>query len=103
MTFFNPLASAILQGTQTQAHLAADKARQVRHAQAQQRNVGAEDDTFELQVDSPEELSPVSEDRGEHKHQAHHGGSTAKHTSDEEADDNVARADDPPPHLDLKA
>ena len=63
MTYFNPLAGTPLQGGQVQAQLAAAKARQVRRAQTVARNVAAEGDTFEHQVESSEELSAIHDEQ----------------------------------------
>ena len=63
MTYVNPLTGATLQSGQVQEQLSAAKARQVRRAQTVARNVAAEGDTFEHQVESTEELSAIHDEQ----------------------------------------
>ena len=93
MTYFNPLTGAPLQGGQVQEQLAAAKARQVRRAQTVARNVAAEGDTFEHQVESTEELSAIHDEQ-QSKQQS--DPRKPPHARDD------ARDGDGPPHLDVK-
>jgi hypothetical protein len=93
MTYFNPLTGAPLQAGQVQERLAADKARQVRRAQTVARNVAAEGDTFEHQVESTEELSAIREQQSKEQ------PNPRKHPQGQ----SEAGEGDDPPHLDVKA
>jgi hypothetical protein len=91
MTFINPLAPALLPSAQAQQQAAADKARQIGKAQAASRNIAAETDRLEHQVESAEELSPV------------HDEDQSKRRQDQQPKrDRDGKADDEP-HIDVKA
>ncbi|HXE52926.1 MAG TPA: hypothetical protein VN541_07930 [Tepidisphaeraceae bacterium] len=62
MTDFNPLAGAILGSAQAQHLVDVEKQQQVRRAQALRKNVAAQDDQLEHQVESAEEIRPVDND-----------------------------------------
>jgi hypothetical protein len=94
MTYFNPLTGTPLQGGKVQEQLGADKARQVRRAQTVARNVAAEGDTFEHQVESTEELSAIHDEQ-----QSKEQSNPRKHPRGQ----NPAGEADDPPHLDVKA
>jgi len=90
MSQINPLAGSILQSTQFQREQSAQKVQQAQRAEQLKKNIAAEDDRMEHQVESAEELRPAHEDGGEggqprKKHPRKPGG------GDEE------------PHLDVKA
>ena len=94
MTYFNPLTGAPLTGGQVQERLAADKARQVRRAQTVARNVAAEGDTFEHQVESTEELSAI--------HDEQHSKEQSNPRKRPQSQNQPGEGDEPP-HLDVKA
>ena len=95
MTYFNPLAGTPLQGGQVQEQLAAAKARQVRRAQTLARNVAAEGDTFEHQVESAEDLSDIRDGQNS-------GGQPDPRGRRDDEQDPPA-GDDDHPRLDVKA
>jgi hypothetical protein len=94
MTYFNPLTGAPLQSGQVQERLAADKARQVRRAQTVARNVAAEGDTFEHQVESTEELSAIHDEQPSQEQSNPREHPQGRSEAGEGKD---------PPHLDVKA
>jgi hypothetical protein len=59
MSQIDPLTGSIIPAPVLQRQQTADKARQLRHAQDLQKNSAAREDTFEEQVESPEELTPT--------------------------------------------
>jgi hypothetical protein len=59
MTQFNPFVNSTLQSPVVQRQQAAAKATQVRRVQQLARNVAAEDEQLESQVESSEELTPT--------------------------------------------
>ena len=91
MTFINPLAPALLPSTQAQQQAAADKVRQLRKAQTAARNIAAETDRLEHQVESAEELSPVHDEDQSTRRQDRAPQQDNKDKADEE------------PHIDVKA
>jgi hypothetical protein len=91
MTQFNPLAPAILVG-QTLAHRQdAEKVSQVKHAQAQAKNVAATSDRYEHTVESTEPLAKSHEDKQK------------KNPKQPLASDEYTVDEDEPPHLDVTA
>ncbi len=76
MTELNPLAGAILQSIQSQRDAGIEKERQIRREQILSKNVAAQDDRFEHQVESADQLPEVNdEERQQHekqKRQSHH-------------------------------
>lgn len=94
MPYLNPLANALLQGQQSQQQLATDKTRQVRRAQVQVRATGATGDTFEHQVESTEELSPIHDEQPQKREQR------SKKRRAKRSDNDVGPSDE---HLDIKA
>jgi DNA repair ATPase RecN len=92
MTFINPLAPALLPSAQAQQQAAADKARQIRKAQTAARNIAAEADRLEHQVESAEELTPVHDEDNPSKREQ---GRQPKRDGQGKADDE--------PHIDVKA
>jgi len=62
MTYINPLAGALLTGSVAQQQAATDKTRQVRRAQAVARNVAAQSDTLDHEVENAEAVAPVRDD-----------------------------------------
>ena len=85
MTDFNPLAGAILGSAQAQGQAEAQKQRQLRRAQTVRKNVAAEGDRFEHQVESAEELPPAGDDAGKRqpqdrkRHPRRHGNDDRPH------------------------
>jgi len=67
MTDFNPLSGAILGSAEIQHQIGTEKQRQLRRAQAVQKNVAARSDEYEHEVESTEELHPI-DDGGEQDH-----------------------------------
>ena len=64
MSQINPLAGSILQSTQFQREQADQKVQQARRAEQLRKNIAAEDDRLEHQVESAEELRPVGDEGG---------------------------------------
>ena len=90
----NSLSGALIQSTQLQLQQASDKTKQARRAQDLARNVTAEDEELENQIENAEEVTPVHEDsrkQDKHRKQQQH-----KHEEEESDDPGSAR-------LDLKA
>lgn len=69
MTQISPFVGSVLQSTQVQRQQAAEKSRQIRHTQQMEKNVAAEDDRLEHQVESAEELTPIHEDQARNPRQ----------------------------------
>ena len=69
MTDFNPLAGAILGSAQVQQQIDLQKQRQLRRAQALRKNVAAQSDRLDHQVESPEEAAPIYDNSDEQPHQ----------------------------------
>jgi hypothetical protein len=57
----NPLSGAILQSLTAQRELGVEKERQVRREQILEKNIAAEDDRFEHQVESSDTVSPTND------------------------------------------
>ncbi|HWE01575.1 MAG TPA: hypothetical protein VG326_04130 [Tepidisphaeraceae bacterium] len=93
MSQINPLNYALVQRVQTQRDAAVERERQLRREHPV-RKAGAQEDTFEHQVEGAEQVQPIK-DEAEHDQQdnnphPHHGA-------------NREGEDDPAPHLDLTA
>ena len=69
MSAVNPLAGAILQSVQTQRQMATEKERQISHEQDLHKNIAAEDDRFEHQVESAEIVTDPDEGNQQHDKQ----------------------------------
>ena len=93
MTQVNPFVGAILQSTQLQRSQAAEKDRQVRRAQTLAKNVAAEDDKLEHQVESADDLKRVREEQKQDHDRRRNQPPTAF----------VYRDDDDEPHVDITA
>src|SRR5436305_7849944 len=63
------LAGAILESVQTQRQMATEKERQVRHEQDLEKDIAAEDDRFEHQVESAEIVTDPDEGQQRHDKQ----------------------------------
>lgn len=80
MTYINPLANSVLQGTQTQQQMSVDKTRQIRREQAAAKDSTTRSDQLEHQVESPEALTEIHDDgnrkpASRNKHQKRQGAS----------------------------
>lgn len=62
MTYINPLAGALLTGSVAQQQASTEKARQVRRAQTVARNIAAQADTLDHEVENPEAVTPVRDE-----------------------------------------
>ena len=90
----NPLPGSIAQSTQVQGNLSVEKTRQVRRAQNVSRNVAAEGDRFEHQVENAEATAPIHDDQNPRQQQrGKRKPASAAPTS----------PSDEPPHVDIKA
>ncbi len=65
MTEINPLAGTILGSIQQQRVLGIEKTRQLRRSKVLERNVAAEDEQLEHEVESADALSPLHDEQGE--------------------------------------
>lgn len=92
MTDFNPLAGAILGSAQIQQQSDLQKQRQLRRAQALRKNVAAQADRLDHQVESPEEAAPIHDAPDEHP----------QRQSKRDPRHSPAK-DDGKPHIDVKA
>ena len=92
MTDFNPLAGAILGSAQVQRTIEADKQRQLRRAQALQRNVATRDDQNEHEVESSQALHAIDDD-----------GQKQPQQQRRDRDRSSPGKDDGKPHIDLRA
>jgi hypothetical protein len=87
----NPLSGAILQSITAQRELVVEKEQQVRREQVLEKNIAAEDDRFEHQVESSDTVAPAND--GQSK-QDQGGRKKQKNGKNEEQEK---------PHIDLKA
>ena len=92
MTELNPLSGAILQSLQSQRQQGIEKERQVRRAQILSKDVAAQDDRFEHQVESADELPHVNDEERQQQENAKRQPRQKSHDADEEE-----------PRIDLKA
>ena len=91
MSQISPLASVIAQGLTAQRLMSVEKERQLRHEQVAQKNVAAESDHFEHQVESTEKVEAVNEDEGQ------------KEQPDRQPPRRQKKEDEDKPHIDVKA
>jgi hypothetical protein len=68
MTEINPLATTILGSIQQQRMLGIEKSRQLRRARVLEKNVAAEDEQMESEVDNTEAVNAI---QAEDEHQQH--------------------------------
>jgi hypothetical protein len=94
MTQINPLAGAIMGSAQAQHQAAVQKQRQVRRSQTQRKNLTADDDQLEHQVESSEEVTPIHDEGN--KHPDKRDGQPHRHAKDSDTSEL-------PSHLDVKA
>ena len=93
MTSINPFSGYVAQGSQVERLQAADKARQVRREQTLSKNVAAQDDQLEHQVESADAIVSIHDD-GQHQNPRQQ----QRRQDQPEPDDG-----DPPPHIDITA
>jgi hypothetical protein len=92
MDVINPLAGSLLQSTQMQRQQAAEKQRQTRRVQVLEKDVAAQDDQLEHQVESTDEKVEIHDEQtGERQPRKR---KNPAHPAPEEPS---------PPHLDLTA
>lgn len=94
----NQLAAPLAQSAGVARQQTTDKSQQIRRAQAVRKDVAAGSDTFEHQVESCEEDTPIHEEQ--RKRQSKRDGRGAKNKSDQE---NSQSTGDDKPHVDLTA
>jgi hypothetical protein len=92
MTHIPPFSYLAVQGIEAQRTAAAEKQRQLRKAQAQEKNLAAHEDELEHLVESSEEVQPIHDEAG--KQQNRRKRQTPDHKEEE---------DGKPPHIDLTA
>jgi hypothetical protein len=88
----NPFSGYVAQGSQVERLQAADKARQVRREQTLSKNVAAQDDQLEHQVESADAIVSIHDDQRGQNPQQHQRRNPSKPDEGEE-----------PPHLDVTA
>lgn len=93
MSQISPFVHAVIQGAVNQQQQAIIKERQLRRAAAQAKDIAAQDDVLEHQVESADETPPVN-DEAEKKNP----GRQPRHRKD-----GKDAADEEPPHIDLTA
>ena len=86
MTYINPLAGALLTGSVAQQQAATEKTRQVRRAQAVARNIAAQSDTLDHEVENAEAVTGVRDD-GSGRQQPRHGRREDNPGTPEEGED----------------
>jgi hypothetical protein len=88
----NPFSGYVAQGTQVERLQAAEKSRQVRREQTLSKNVAAQDDQLEHQVESADAIVSIHDDG---QHQNPHQHQRRNPPKPDEGED--------PPHLDVTA
>lgn len=63
MEIINHLAGSLAQSAAVTRQQSVDKTQQIRHAQARRKDIAAASDTFEHQVESTEELTPIHDEQ----------------------------------------
>jgi hypothetical protein len=96
MTLFNPLGTSLQAATAQQRLAVADKDRQIAKAQATQKNVAADSDRFEHQVESADALGAVHD-------QQHEQGRNGKYRGQQANAQGEGDAEGEAPHLDVTA
>jgi hypothetical protein len=74
MTEINPLAGVILGSIQQQRVLGIEKTRQLHRSKMLEKNVAAEDEQMESEVENTEEIKPIGDEDGQKREtpQRHH-------------------------------
>jgi len=91
MTDFNPLSGAVLGSTQAQHQIDIEKQRQLRRTQTLRKNVAANDDQLEHQVESSDQV-PAVQDENKGQPQDRRNDSRRRHPGKDQR-----------PHIDVKA
>ena len=94
MSEINPLTYAVVQNIQAQRQMAVDKERQLRRAQALEKDAAAHDDEMEHQVESSEQVEPIHDEAQMQQRRPQRKPPQRQHDEDE-----VGK----PPHIDLTA
>jgi hypothetical protein len=87
----NPIAISLYQSTQVQEQQAVDKQRKIRKSQTVLKNAAAQEDEFEHQVESTEEVAAI------------HDQPPGQQESSEQEGHPKENGEEPPKHLDLTA
>jgi hypothetical protein len=90
----NPFSGYVAQGTQVERLQAAEKTRQVRREQTLSKNVAAQDDQLEHQVESADAIVSIHDDQQQQNPQQHQSRQEQPQPEDGE---------EPPPHIDITA
>jgi hypothetical protein len=93
MDLINPLANSLMGSTQVDRSRSDEKQREIRRTQILEKNVAAEDDELEHQVESTEDVVEIHDEQ----HEQPPSKRPKPHLPQPPADE------DEPPHLDLKA
>lgn len=91
MSQLNPIAGSILQSIQAQRQVGVEKERQVRREQILEKNIAAEDDRFEHQVESSDIVTEA------------HDGHSQQNKPDQQKRRPKKDGEDEEPRLDLTA
>jgi hypothetical protein len=97
MSYLNPLAGTVAGQQLAQASLENEKVRQVRRAQTASKNIAANSDRLEHEVESADAVKPV-DPNGHQSDPREQQGQSKRQGSSAEGND-----DDDQPHIDLKA
>ena len=97
MEIFNQLAAPLAQSAAVERQQTTEKSQQIRRAQTAKKNVAAQADTFEHQVESCEELSPIHDESPDARKRQPARDPKPKRQSPATDDG------DPPPSIDVKA
>ncbi len=95
MSQITPFTYAVVQNVQSQRQGAIDKERQLRKAQAMERDIAAHDDELEHQVESSEEVQAIQDEP--EKKQNRSKRNSSKHAQD------LRSKDDDTSHIDVTA
>ena len=95
MSQINPFTYVAVQHIEAQRRGAIEKERQLRRAQAMEKDIAAREDVLEHQVESTEEAQPVQDEDNTPKRRPKRRPPSDHGSADEESDDNE--------HIDLTA
>jgi hypothetical protein len=96
MEIINQLAGSLAQSAAVTRQQSTDKSQQVRRAQALRKDVAAAPDSFEHQVESCEELTPIHDEQQRKK-----SGNRGKKRAASDSEGSNAKPDDDAPHVDV--
>src|SRR4051812_10202304 len=99
MSYINPLVGTPLSGALAQQQAATEKTRQVRRAQTVARNIAAESDRLEHQVENAEGLAPIHDEGDQQPRQRQSRKRKSKGTGPSGA----GEMDEGEQHIDVKA